>query len=187
MAYPEYLDSLRAYWPGGQTLVHFVIKLSLVEAYRGGPRMIERDGRPVQVLIPAGVHTGTKIYYPKLGRQSSRDANYCTVIVHDQPPFQRCGDNLQLEFTIDAFTAILGGEVVVPTLFGQATLTIPPSTSPGTTLHLPGLGMPMLGRPQLHGDLCVHLRVVVRDNATALERRLIADNAWLRGWHLDAH
>jgi curved DNA-binding protein len=187
MAYVNYLDTLQAYWPGAQQVVRHVIALSLSEAYRGGQRTIERDGLHMRVTIPAGVHTNAKIYYPRLGRQSAREADYCTVLVHDQPPFKRCGDDLHVEFTIDAFTAILGGEVVVPTLFGTAPLSIPAGTAPGTTLHMEGLGMPVLGRPSEHGALCVHLKVTVPDDATELERKLIADSAWLRGWHLGAH
>jgi DnaJ-like protein len=187
MAYTNYLDTLQAYWPGAQQVVRHVIKLSLSDAYRGGQRTIERDGMRMRVTIPAGVHTNAKIYYPRLGRQSAHEADYCTVLVHDEPPFKRCGDDLHLEFIIDAFTAILGGEVVVPTLLDKATLSIPAGTAPGTTLRMEGLGMPMLGHPQQHGDLCVHLRVTVPDDATELERKLIADTVWLRGWHLGHH
>ena len=187
MAYTEYLDTLRAYWPGGQENVQCVIELSLAEAYRGGQRQVEPDGIPTPVTIPAGVHTGAKLYYPDLGRKNSHDANYCEVIVHDHPPFKRSGDNLHLEWKIDAFTAILGGDVTVPTLFGQTTLHVPAGTAPGTTLHLAGEGMPVQGQPRAHGDLCVHLEVTVPEHATELERKLIEDSAWLRGWRLNAH
>ncbi len=187
MEYMRFVDTLRAYWPGGQEIVSCVIGLSLSEAYRGGRRMVERDGRHLAVMIPAGVHTGAKVYYPRLGQQSASEADFCTIVVHDEPPFKRCGDDLLMEFTIDAFTAILGGEVVVPTLFGKATLTVPAGTAPGATLRLEGLGMPVLGHPQEHGDLCVHLQVTVPEDATKLERRLIADNVWVRGWRLGHH
>lgn len=50
-----------------------------------------------------------------------------------------------------------------------------------------GIRMPVLGHSQEHGDLCVHLRVTVSEGANELERRLIADTVWLRGWHLDHH
>ena len=187
MEYMRFEDTLRGYWPGGQVAVPCVIGLSLSEAYRGGRRVVERDGVRMAVTIPPGVHTGTKVYFPRLGHQSAREADFCTTVVHDAPPFKRCGDNLHLEFSIDAFTAILGGEVVVPTLFDQATLTIPAGTAPGTTLHMEGLGMSVLGHPQEHGDLCVHLAVTIPEQANALERKLIADNIWLRGWRLGHH
>jgi curved DNA-binding protein len=185
MEYPELRDSLRGYWPGGQMIVPCVIGLSLSEAYHGLRRTIDYQGRRVPITIPPGVHTGAKIYLPRAGQLSARDAEYCELVVHDEPPFKRCGDDLHLEWTIDAFTAILGGTVSVPTLLGHAPLLVPSGTAPGSTLWLPGLGMPVLGHPQQHGDLRVHLQVTIPSHATPLERKLIEDNAWLRGWHLD--
>jgi hypothetical protein len=47
--------------------------------------------------------------------------------------------------------------------------------------------MPVLGRPGVYGDLCVHLRVSMPRDATDLERRLIADILSLQHWpHLTA-
>ena len=187
MEYQQFRDSLSGYWPGGQMVARSVIGLSLSEAYQGGRRTIERDGVVLPVTIPAGVHTGTKVYLARLGRGNARQAEYCAVVVHNQPPFKRSGNDLHLEFSIDAFTAILGGVVTVPTLFGQTELTVPPGTAPGSTLRLPGFGMPVLGHPQTHGDLCVHLQVDVPENVTDLERKLIDDCVWLRGWRLSQH
>src|SRR5262245_24991909 len=93
-------DTLRGYWPGGQLVGSDLISLSLSEAYRGGRRAIERGGRRVVVNIPAGVHTGTKLYLPRLGTEGAREGAYCTVVVHDEPPFKRCGDDLHLELSI---------------------------------------------------------------------------------------
>jgi len=185
MQYLQLRDSLRGYWPGGQLTGALVIGLSLSEAYQGGRRTLVHHGQRVTITIPPGVHTGAKIYLPPMGPVGPREAEYCTVVVHDQAPFKRCGDDLLLDANIDAFTAIVGGVVRVPTLFGHAPLSVPPGTAPGSILRLPGLGMPRLGHPHDHGDLCVHLRVRVRANATPLERKLIGDSAWLHGWRLD--
>jgi curved DNA-binding protein len=186
MEYPQLRDSLSGYWPRGQMSGSWVIGLTLSEAYQGVRRTIEHNGLRLRVTIPAGVHTGAKVYLPHRDRGSATVAEYGTIVVHDQPPFKRCGDDLLLDYTIDAFTAIVGGRVMVPTLFSQTLLTVPPGTGPGTTLRLASFGMPVLGHPQEHGDLCVHLRVQVRATATALERKLIVDNAWLRGWRLNS-
>ena len=185
MEHLQLRDSLRGYWQGGQTSGALVIGLTLSEAYRGVPRSIEHHGLRLPVTIPAGVHTGAKVYLRPRGRSSANEAEYCTIVVRDEPPFKRCGDDLMLDYTIDAFTAILGGTVMVPTLFAKVPLIVPPGTPPGSTLRLEGFGMPVLGHPQDHGDLCVHLRVTIPERATALERKLIADSAWLRGWRLN--
>jgi len=185
MEYLQLRDSLRGYWPGGQMSGSLVIGLTLSEAYHGLRRTIEHNGLRLPLTIPAGVHTGAKVYLPRRGRSSATEAEYCTIVVHDEPPFKRCGDDLLLDYTIDAFTAILGGTVMVPTLFAKAPLPVPPGTAPGSTLRLEGFGMPVLGHPSEHGALCVHLRVTIPDSATVLERKLIDDSAWLRGWRLN--
>jgi curved DNA-binding protein len=184
MDYEHVFDTLRDYWPGGQEAPVCVVRLSLAEAYRGARRTIDWDGAPLTLTIPAGVHSGTRLYLPRHGHPTTHAAEFCTVLVDDAPPLKRCGNDLHLDFTIDAFTAIVGGEVQVPTLAGLALLRVPPGTGPGTTLRLPGGGMPLYGRPEEHGDLCVRLHVRVRPSATALERKLIDDSAWLRGWRL---
>jgi curved DNA-binding protein len=184
MDYQQVFDTLQDYWPGAQEAAVCVLDLTLLEAYTGTTRTIDWDGQPHTLTLGAGIHTGAKVYLPGRGQATPHAAEFCTVVVGDQPPFKRCGDDLHLEFTIDAFTAILGGEVRVPTLLGQAPLTVPPGTAPGSSLRVPGLGMPIDGRPEAHGDLCVHLTVTVPAGATDLERQLIADNAWLRGWRL---
>jgi hypothetical protein len=39
----------------------------------------------------------------------------------------------------------------------------------------------------VHGDLCVHLQVIIPAEATPLERKLIGDVAWLCGWRFERH
>lgn len=185
MDYSWVVDTLRGFWPGGQEVPACMVVLNLTLTYRGGRRTVAAYERAQSIRIPGGVYAGARVYLPCLSATRTHEVDFCSIIVDDQPPFKRCGDNLHLERTIDAFTAILGGEVV-PTLFGQTTLDVPASTAPGTTLYRPGLGMPVLGRPEEHRDLCVHLKVVTPDGFTNLERRLIDDNVVLRGWGLHA-
>src|SRR5689334_20951620 len=102
MEYEQVFDILRDYWPSGQEAPHCVIELSLAEAYRGVQRTIEQDGRLQTLTIGAGVHTGARTYLPCSSLSSTHPIDFCTIVVHDQPPFKRCGDNLHLEFSIDA-------------------------------------------------------------------------------------
>ena len=186
MEYPQAVDTLRGFWPGGQETPTCVVELNLAQAYQGSRWPIKANGRTQFLRIPPGVHSGARVYLPRVSTATTHAVDFCTIRVDDQPPFKRCGDNLHLEHTIDAFTAILGGAVAVPTLFGQTTLNVPPGTAPGTTLHLPGLGMPVFGHPQQHGDLCIHLKVSIPQDVSKLERRLIDDNFAIRGWKLHA-
>jgi len=184
MEYPQVVDALRSYWPGAEQAPQGLLHLSLTEAYHGARRVIDRNGAQVLVNIAPGIHTGAKIYLPRTGRERSRVADYCTVVVHNQPPFVRDGDDLVLKHSIEIRTIILGGQVTVPALDGQAVLTVPAWTAPGSTLRLPGRGMPIHGRPGEFGDLCVHLVVRVPANASPLERRIVDDIVGLQHWRL---
>jgi DnaJ-class molecular chaperone len=75
------------------------------------------------------------------------------------PVFRREGDDLHTTVQVPLDVALLGGEVMVPTLKGsRVSLRVPPETQNGTRLRLRGLGMPRL-RGQGHGDLYAEVQV----------------------------
>jgi curved DNA-binding protein len=82
---------------------------------------------------------------------------------------------------IELYTALLGGEVRVPTLIGDVVLTIPPETQSGRTFRLSGKGMPKLRQPNEHGDLYAHAVIRIPTQLTDAERKLITQLAALRG------
>ena len=96
------------------------------------------------------------------------------------PKFRREGDDLHTDLPVEAPTAILGGEVRVPTLSGEVVLTLPAETQAGKTFRLSGRGMPRLRRPQEYGDLYAHIVITIPQNLSESERKLVADWAALR-------
>ena len=98
------------------------------EAYSGARRSIQMDKKRVEVRIPAGVKTGSKVRVAGAA-PDGRDL-YLIVEVADDPRFERDGDNLRTSATIDVFTALLGGEAEVETLEGKVQLKIPAGTQP---------------------------------------------------------
>jgi DnaJ-class molecular chaperone len=107
-----------------------------------------RRRRQLEVKVPAGVETGSRIRVAGEGAQGFRGGArgdlYLTVQVPDDPRFERRGDDLYVSLTVPVADAALGTEVQVPTLKGQVSMTIPPGTSGGKTFRLPGYGMPHL-------------------------------------------
>src|SRR5262249_55581025 len=76
--------------------------------------------------------------------------------VHTQPHarFERRGQDLHVHVPIPVTTAVLGGEVTVPTLTGSTLrLKIPEMTRSGRVFRLRGHGMPAPGKPDERGDL----------------------------------
>jgi DnaJ-class molecular chaperone len=95
--------------------------------------------------------------------------------------FERVNDDLVENVSIPLYTAILGGEVRVPTLTGQVALTIPPGTQNGRQFRLRGKGMPKLGSSGSAGDLIVKAQIDMPTNLSDKERELFEQLRSLRG------
>jgi curved DNA-binding protein len=160
------------------------VQITLQEALHGTRRLLEKDGRRLEVKIPRGVKTGSRIRIAGEGGSSgggmpSGDL-YLKVDVEPHPNFTREGDNLHREIELDLYTAILGGEVRVGTLDGDVTLRVPPETQSGRTFRLRGKGMPKLKQPDKRGDLYVQVRVQLPQNLNEREKKLFRDLAEIR-------
>jgi DnaJ-class molecular chaperone len=127
------------------------IEVTLAEAFRGTARQVELpDGRKLEVKVPAGVQDGTVLRVPGLRVR---------VQVAKDPLFERDGKDLRVPVSVPLATALLGGEVDVPTLKGgRVKLNVPAETQNGTRLRLRGLGMPD-GKGGQPGDLYAEVRV----------------------------
>ena len=154
------------------------VPISFIEAYTGTTRRIEIDGRQKEVIIPAGAKTGTKVRVAEaISTAPNRPKSdlYLVIQVAGDPRYQRKKDNLYLSQEIDLYTAVLGGEVTVPTLSGNVVLSIPPGTQPGQTFRLTGRGMPQLKNPKKFGDLMVKVTIKIPRNLSSKEKELFSE------------
>jgi DnaJ-class molecular chaperone len=88
---------------------------------------------------------------------------------------------LRTEIDVPLYTAILGGEVVIPTPTGRVAMTVPPETQAGKLFRLRGQGMPRLksGKNE-RGDLLARARIVLPTKLTERERELFGQLRDLR-------
>ena len=148
-------DLFGAFRQGGASAPAFdaegTLRITLREAYTGTSRSFQLpDGRSVEVKVPAGVAPGTVLRVPGLRAR---------VEIDPDPRFRRDRKDLTTVVTLPLQTAILGGEVAVPTLKGGTVqLRVPPETNNGTRLRLRGLGMPD-GKGGAPGDLYAEVKV----------------------------
>lgn len=160
------------------------IDISLQEAFAGTTRIVQKDGRRLEIKVPPGVKTGSKIRYAGEGMPGSNGAGagdlYLRVQVAEQPGIERRGDDLQTEVSVNLYTLVLGGETTVPSLKGQLALRIPPETQAGKTFRLAGQGMPRLNQPNSFGDLYVKVRPILPERLTDEERELFDKLAKMR-------
>lgn len=172
------------------------LTLPFAEAVQGTTARVTDPERPtVHVRVPAGVEEGQTIRVPGRGEPGSGGgpAGDLLITVHVEPHelFGRAGDHLTLTVPVSYTEAVLGAEVRVPTIDGDAvTVTVPPGSAPGAVLRVPGRGAPT-ARGQGRGDLLVSVALDVPRTLGERQRELIAelgahDRPDLRS-HLDAH
>jgi curved DNA-binding protein len=159
------------------------VSITLAEAYRGTSRALQLNGRRLEVNIPAGARTGTKVRLSGKGEAGDRQTGdlYLRIEVLPDERFTRRGDDLYTDVILDLYTAVLGGEVPVLTFEGSVILTVPAGSQPGQTLRLKGRGMPSLRDPSRHGDLYARLKISLPRDLSAEERELFQRLAALRG------
>ena len=146
------------------------VDLSLEEAFSGTTRRVvssRDDGeRSFEVRIPAGVKDGARIRASGEGASGSRGGKagdlFLAVRLLPHGRFDRRGQDLHQRVDLPVTTAVLGGEVSVPTLGGSPVrLKVPPLTAQGRTFRLKGHGMPTVGRAEERGDMYVVSQVQI--------------------------
>lgn len=146
------------------------VTITLQEAFSGTERVLQIGERRLTVKIPAGATTGTRVRMTGIA-PGGMDV-FLVIDVSPDPQYERKGDDLASEVSVDLYTAILGGSARVTTLSGDVLLTIPTGTQPGQTFRLTGRGMPRLREPQSFGDLLVKVNVSLPRTLSAKQKAL---------------
>ena len=74
---------------------------------------------------------------------------------------------------IDIFTATLGGDTIVKTMYGKIKVKIPAGTQYGKTLRIKGKGMPVYDQMNQFGDLLVEIHFTVPKKLTQNQKDLL--------------
>ena len=135
--------------------------------------------KTISVTIPAGVDTGTRIRISGEGEPGQRGAGngdlYIFVEVQKDKLFEREEENIFCHIPISVTTAILGGEVEVPTIEGKkARLNIPAGTQSEMQFRLKGKGMSIL-RQTRRGDMYVEANVEIPVNLTSKQKAILQE------------
>ena len=161
------------------------VEITLDEAYRGTSRILQIGNQRIEVDIPAGSDTGTRVRVAGKGAPGPGGGPAGDLFLHIEvlphAQFQRHGEDLETVVPLDLYTAILGGEIAVPTPAGRPVmLRVPPETQNGAKFRLRGQGMPVLNRPKERGDLYAAVEVKLPERLTAQERELFQNLRALR-------
>ncbi|MCX6055856.1 MAG: DnaJ domain-containing protein [Chloroflexi bacterium] len=154
------------------------VQITLEEAYRGTQRQFQIGDRKIEVKIPAGSITGTKIRVAgavESATSSQRADIHLIIEVIPDPRYTVHGNDLTTEVRIDLYTAILGGQVNIKTLSGDVSLTIPGGTQPGQKFRLSGKGLPKVKESLTFGDLIAQIKVELPRKLTEKQRILFEE------------
>lgn len=165
------------------------IMVTLEEALHGSTRQVSlrRAGstktETYQVKIPRGVREGQRIRLAGQGEASERGGKsgdlFLRVRLARHPDFSVEGSDLVHEVKIAPWQAVLGDQLIVPTLEGNARLKLPSGTQGGQRFRLRERGLP--GVSGQRGDLYVVVQIALPKKLTEREREIWEQLARLHG------
>ncbi|KAI8947716.1 hypothetical protein F4801DRAFT_494804 [Xylaria longipes] len=145
-----------------------------------------KSRKTIVVDIPAGIEDGMKLRLDGEGDapvtggmappgvRTARGDLYVVVRVAPDSKFKRAGSDILYTASIPITTAMLGGEVTIPTLDGEVNVKVATGTNTGDKLTLGGMGMKQLGsRRNGTGDLRVEFRVGMPKYLSANQRTIV--------------
>lgn len=141
---------------------------------------VVRAEEVIDIHIPAGVTGGMQIPVHGKGNAAPNGGVPGDLLVlieeEEHKDFVRDGNDLVYNLLLDMPTAILGGQVVIPTLQGEAKITITPGTQPGKVLRMRGKGLPIIdqyARQYGTGDMLINVGVYIPEHLNRDEKKMI--------------
>ncbi|MFA5114321.1 MAG: molecular chaperone DnaJ [Candidatus Margulisiibacteriota bacterium] len=136
----------------------------------------EKKKHVVKIKVPAGIDSGYRLRVSGAGNAGTKGGPpgdlYVFIEVQPHPLFNRDGANLYYRTEISFIQAILGDEIKVPTLDGEATMKVPPGTQPNTNFKIKEKGLPHL-QSKGKGDLYVLVEVKIPTKLTKQQEELL--------------
>ncbi|KAJ5352905.1 HSP40/DnaJ peptide-binding [Penicillium brevicompactum] len=150
---------------------------------------VTRERKTIKVDIPGGVEDGMRLRVtgegdnPPTGAAVPPGARtqpgdlYVSIRVAPDHRFNRSGSDILYTSTIPLTTAILGGEVTIPTLDAEVKVKVATGTGTGDRITLSGMGMKKLGGRSHafapNGDLKVEFKVAMPKYLTGNQRTIL--------------
>lgn len=145
-----------------------------------------RERKTVTVDIPGGVEDGMRLRvmgegdFPPTGQAANPKARtdkgdlYVFIRIAADSKFSRSGSDILYTASIPLTTALLGGEINVPTLDGDVKVKVATGTGTGDKITLSGMGMKKLSsRRGNNGDLRVEFKVAMPKYLSVNQRTII--------------
>lgn len=156
---------------------HGTGKVIKKKCHKCGGEGLETSSEVVSINIPAGIYDGAQLAMKGYGNAAPQGGVsgdlYIIVEVEEHNDLIRNNDDLIYNLMLPLTVAVLGDEVVIPTLEGKVKIKIKPGTQPGEVLRLRNKGVPSLngyGR----GDLLVNIGVYIPERLSSEEKEMFS-------------
>ncbi|MEA5580620.1 DnaJ C-terminal domain-containing protein [Nodularia harveyana UHCC-0300] len=165
------------------------ISLTLAEAFGGVKKRFSLGNETIEVSIPSGAKTGTRLRVRGKGQLNpmtqQRGDLYLKVELQPHSFFQFEGDNLVCEVPITPDEATLGASIDVPTPDGSVNVKLPAGVRSGQSLRLRGKGWPLTkgGRT----DQLVKVAIAPSKDLSAQEREYYEKIRAIRTYNPRSH
>ena len=158
------------------------INLTFDEAIHGCKKAIRLQDdqgktQTIEVNIPAGIDTGKKIRVKGKGGQGHGGNGdlYLEAVVGTRPGYERKENDIYVTVKIPFTTAVFGGEIRVPTLYGDVKCKVRPGSQCGSKIRLRGKGAPIMGQKNKKGDQYVVIEIEVPTNLSEASKRKLKE------------
>lgn len=143
--------------------IQATLSITLQEAATTHKQTFSINGEKIRINVPAGISDGQKIRLKGHGESLNGISGdlYITFHIEPDPRFTRKGNDIHTTVKSDIYTLLLGGELIVPTLNGNAKIVIKAGTQPDSRLRLRGKGLPEYKNENTKGDLIITVKVML--------------------------
>jgi len=142
-----------------------------------GEGVVSRN-KTVSVRVPAGIKTGMELQLQGQGHAGIRGGRaghlFVTVKVHGHDDFRHIDDDVHRDVWLSLKQILMGGQVTIDTLHGPTSISLPPSTEPGSTRVLQGKGPPRVSRSG-NGNFVAHFLLRPPRSLTPRQIQLIEE------------
>ncbi len=132
--------------------------------------------KEAEINIPAGIRDGQSVLVRGFGGQGFNGGPngdlYLRINVTSHPKYIRQGYDIHLHMPVSFLDIMQESDVVVPTPYGNETITLRKNYKSGTVLKISNKGFPAI-RGDFSGDLKIHLEIYVPKFSSKEEKKIL--------------
>ena len=153
------------------------LSIDITDAAKTHKKELAVNGKNIRITIPAGIEDQQTIKIKGFGGDGVNNGPkgdlYITFSIVNNTSFKRVGNDLYLNYDLDIYTAILGGEITVADFDNaKLKLKVTSGTQSGTKIRLKGKGFPIYKKEGAFGDLYVTYVVKIPTQLSDKEKEL---------------